>query len=164
MWHGGNWHQMETVCRCQWKKTHCVRTYVEQYTEDFTRGVSREWEENPVGGYTGEWKTTDCEGMVHIHGTTNGVWRQHSVTIKKTVQVFSYDSKDDTVYIHTISSGFLSKEETMEASSDRHRPPLSDFQDDDTLRWVTRWRCFRVWWVSMCSWSDRNPINIECNT
>jgi hypothetical protein len=30
----------------------------------------------------------------------------------------------------------LSKEETMETSSDRHRPQVSDFQDDDTLRFA----------------------------
>ena len=54
--------------------------------------------------------------------------------LKKPVQVFSYDSKDDTVYIQTISCGILSKEETMEASSDLHRPEVSDFQDDDILR------------------------------
>jgi hypothetical protein len=76
--------------------------------------------------------------MVYIHGTTNGVWRQHSVTsnsdtLEKTGPVFSYDSKDDTVYIQTIDCGILSKEETMEVSSDRHRHQVSDFQDDDTL-------------------------------
>ncbi len=56
--------------------------------------------------------------------------------LKKPVQVFSYDSKDDTVYMQTIACGILSKEETMEVSSDRHRPQVSDFQDDDTLRLV----------------------------
>ncbi len=54
--------------------------------------------------------------------------------LKKPVQVFSYDSKDETVYMQTIACGILSKEETMEASSDRYRPRVSDFQDDDTLR------------------------------
>ncbi len=52
------------------------------------------------------------------------------------VQVFSYDSKDDTVYMQTMACGILSKEETMEASLDRHRPQVSDFQDDDTLRFT----------------------------
>ena len=42
--------------------------------------------------------------------------------LKKPVQVFSYDSKDDTVYMQTMVCGILSKVETMEASSDRHRP------------------------------------------
>jgi hypothetical protein len=54
--------------------------------------------------------------------------------LKKPVQVFSYDSKDDTVYMQTMVCDILSKEETMEVSSDRHRPQVSDFQDDDTLR------------------------------
>ena len=54
--------------------------------------------------------------------------------LKKPVQVFSYDSKDDTVYMQTMACGILSKEETMGASSDRHRPHVSDFKDDDTLR------------------------------
>jgi hypothetical protein len=77
--------------------------------------------------------------MVHIHGVTNGVWRQHSstsisVALETPVQVFSYDSKDDTVYIQTMTSVILSKEETMEASSDHRRPQVFDFQDDDNLR------------------------------
>jgi hypothetical protein len=72
------------------------------------------------------------------HGTINGVWRQHSstsisVALENPVKVFSYDSKDDTVYIQTMTCDILSKEETMEASSDRHRPQVSDFQDDDNL-------------------------------
>ena len=54
--------------------------------------------------------------------------------LKKPVQVFSHDSKDDTVYMQTMVCGILSKEETMEVSSDRRRPQVSDFQDDDTLR------------------------------
>ncbi len=60
----------------------------------------------------------------------------HVITLylKKSVQVFSHDSKDDTVYMKTIACVILSKEETMEASSDRHRPQVSHFQDDDTLR------------------------------
>ncbi len=36
--------------------------------------------------------------------------------------------------MQTMTCGILSKEETMEASSDRRRPQVSDFQDDDTLR------------------------------
>jgi hypothetical protein len=48
------------------------------------RKVSREREESPVVECTGGWKTTDCEGMVHIHEATNGVWRQHSTTINNT--------------------------------------------------------------------------------
>jgi hypothetical protein len=96
------------------------------------RGVSRDREESPTAGCNRGWKTTDCEGMVHIHGSTNGVWRQHSSTsitfhLKKTVQVFSYGSKDDTVYMETMACVILSKEETMEVSSDRHRPQVSDF-------------------------------------
>ena len=79
--------------------------------------------------------------MLHIHVATNGVWRQHSATsnsaaLEKPVQVFSYDSKDDTVYMQTIACGNLSKEETMEVSSDRRRPQVSDFEDADTLRLV----------------------------
>ncbi len=50
--------------------------------------------------------------------------------LKKPVQVFSYDSKDETVYMQTIACDILSKEETIEASSDRRRPQVSDFQDD----------------------------------
>jgi hypothetical protein len=42
--------------------------------------------------------------------------------LKKPVQVFSYDSKDDTVYMKTMVCGILSKVETMETSSDRRRP------------------------------------------
>ncbi len=53
--------------------------------------------------------------------------------LKRSVQVFSYDSKDDTVYMQTMVCGILSKKETMEVSSDRRRPQVSDFQDDDTL-------------------------------
>ncbi len=56
------------------------------------------------------------------------------LNLKKPVQVFSYDSKDETVYMQTIPCGILSKEETIETSSDRRRPQVSDFQDDDTLR------------------------------
>ena len=54
--------------------------------------------------------------------------------LKNPVQVFSYDLKDETVYMQTIACGILSKEETIEASSDRRRPQVSDFQYDDTLR------------------------------
>ncbi len=59
-----------------------------------------------------------------------------TMNLRKPVQVFSYNSKDDTDYMQTMDCGILSKEETMETSSDRRRPQVSDFQDDDTLRFA----------------------------
>ncbi len=68
--------------------------------------------------------------MVHTQGGNKGARRQHSVTcnsaaLEKTGASLllnpkpSYDSKDDTIYMQTIACGNLSKEETMEVSSDR---------------------------------------------
>jgi hypothetical protein len=76
--------------------------------------------------------------MVHIMGQPteygdNILLQTIALYLKNPVQVFSYDSTDDTVYMKTITCGILSKEETMESSSDHHRPQVSDFQDDDTL-------------------------------
>ena len=113
---------------------------MEQYAEDFEGFLVTEKRAHQLGTLEGERQRTVKEwctfmGQPMEYGD-NILPQAISLYLKKPVQVFSYDSKDDTIYMQTIACGNLSKEETMEVSSDRRRPQVSDFVDADTLRLV----------------------------
>jgi hypothetical protein len=112
--------------------------YVEWHTEDFEGFLVNEKRDKKLGALEGERQWTVKEWFTFMGQPTEYgdyiLSQAITLHLKKPVQFFSYDSKDDTVYIQTISCGILSKEETMESSSDLHRPEVSDFQDDDILR------------------------------
>jgi hypothetical protein len=112
--------------------------YLEQHAEDFEGFLVTEKRAHQLGALEGERQRTVKEWCTFMGQPTeygdNILLQAIALHLKKPVQVFSYDSKDETVYMQTIVCGILSKEETIEASSDRRRPQVSDFQDDDTLR------------------------------
>ena len=114
--------------------------YVEQHAEDFEGFLVTEKRAQQLDALEGERQRTVKEWCTFMGQPTeygdNILLQPIALHLKKTVQVFSYDSKDDTVYMQTIACGILSKEETIETSSDRRRPQVSDFQDDDTFRLV----------------------------
>ena len=114
--------------------------YVEQHAEDFQDFLVTEQRSKKLDALEGERQRTVKEWCTRMgepkEQGDNILLRAIALHLKRPVQVFSYDSKDDTIYMQTIACGNLSKEETMEVSSDRRRPQVSDFEDTDTLRLV----------------------------
>jgi hypothetical protein len=114
--------------------------YLEQHAEYFEGFLVTEKRAHQLGALEGERQRTVKEWCTFMGQPTeygdNILLQAIALHLKKPVQVFSYDSKDETVYMQTIACGILSKEETIEASSDRRRPQVSDFEDADTLRLV----------------------------
>jgi hypothetical protein len=112
--------------------------YVEQHAEDFQDFLVTEQRSKELDALEGERQRTVKEWCTRMgepkEQGDNILLRAIALHLKRPVQVFSYDSKDDTIYMQTIACGNLSTEETMEVSSDRRRPQVSDFQDDDALR------------------------------
>jgi hypothetical protein len=112
--------------------------YVEQDAEDFEDFLVTEQRSKKVHVLEGKRQRTVKEWCTHMgepkEQGDNILLRVIALYMKRPVQVFSYDSKDDTIYMQTIACVNLSKEETMEVSSDRHRPQVSDFEETDTLR------------------------------
>jgi hypothetical protein len=111
---------------------------VEQHAEDFEGFLVTEEKAQNLDAPEGERQRTVKEWCTFMGQPTeygdNILLQRISDVLEKPLQVFSYDSKDDTVYMQTMTCCILSKEETMEASMVRRRPQVSDFQDDDTLR------------------------------
>ena len=105
---------------------------MEQHAEDFEGFLVTEKRVQQLDALEGERQRTVKEWCTRMGQPTeygdNILLQAIELNLKKPVQVFSYDSKDENVYMQAIACGILSKEETMEASSDRRRPQVSTFR------------------------------------
>jgi hypothetical protein len=87
-------------------------TYVEQYAEDFEGFLVNEKRVHQLGTLEGERQRTVKEWCTFMGQPTEYgddiLLQAITMHLKKPVQVFSYDSKDDTVYIQVIDCNIRS--------------------------------------------------------
>jgi hypothetical protein len=85
----------------------------EQHDEDFEGVLVNEKRDQQLGALEGERQRTVKEWCTFMGQPTeygdNILLQAITMHLKKLVKVFSYDSKDDTVYMQTIACGILSK-------------------------------------------------------